>query len=224
MSEPIAPDAAKVAADAATAALKNVKEEFTRKQANTDAAMSKLQKQNEDLMAKLSGITAAVAPAAPKKDLSDLIYSDPEEYTRIIQERATAEATKTIQGQLNNQARQNNTIATLTNEYPELNQNDHELTKRAIEIYSQLPADEQTSPLAYKLAVKEAAMEKGIKPRSQRSEEEMLSSSSSGVKKERKPKLSSQTLAFAEAVGLKVDDKLKDRLEQVSNRNWSKYE
>ena len=221
-------DATKAAADA-VAALKNVKEEFTRKQANTDSQLASLKQQNEALMSKLNSFTPASfgAQAPAKEELSDLIYSNPERYTQLIEERATKAAEKNIEGRLNAQARGNSTIASLHAEFPELASNDHELTKKAVEIYSALPDDEKSSPLSYKVAVKEAALELGIKPKSKRTDEEQLMSSGggSGSRKERKPKISQQTADFAAAVGLDINDpKVKERIEGRQGRNWNKYE
>lgn len=213
--------------------IKNVKEEFSRKLTNTESKIDQLAKQNEALIAQLAAIsTTKGAPAAAgtkSEDLSDLMYSDPQRYAQVIEERAEAR----IMGKLNdmNTANQKQTsvMASIMNEYPELGDGDHQLTKKAVEIFASFDEADKKSPISYKLAAQQAALELGVKPKSKRTEADdysiMSSSSSSSRKKTKKSEVSDVTLNVAELMGLDpTDEKLKQRLAERAGRNWNKYQ
>jgi flagellar biosynthesis/type III secretory pathway chaperone len=214
--------------------IKNVKEEFSRKLSNTDSKIDQLAKQNEALIAQLAAISstkaAPQAAAAKTEDLSDLMYSDPQRYAQVIEERAEAR----IMGKLNdmNTANQKQTsvMAGIMSDYPELGDADHQLTKKAVEIFAALDESDKKSPISYKLAAQQAAMELGVKPKSKRTESDdysimSSSSSSSSRKKSKKSEISPVTQNFAEIMGMDMSDEgLKQRLAERSGRNWNKYQ
>jgi hypothetical protein len=133
------------------------------------------------------------------------------------------------------QAKQTQTLSQLVREYPELNDDSNPLTKKAVEIYQSMPEDEKSSPMAYKLAVKEAASELSVKPISKRSQEESDSYSVSGnsgssyspanTRKKKEDDIDQKTLEFAKLLGRPVDDPAyREKLKNLSKRKWSKYE
>lgn len=201
-----------------------LKSEFTRKLSNTESQLGELKKANEVLLQELKKISQpAPAPRASKEDdLETIMYTDPRRYTEMVEERAEARVLSKINQANQVQQKQNNVISSLTSEYPELMNTDHELTKKAVEIYSQLPDEDKTSPMAYKLAVKEAAMELGVKPRSKRSDEESYSfGGSQGGPRKKKESVDAATVDFARMMGLNVDDpKVKERLAKRAQRDW----
>lgn len=211
--------------------LVNLKAEMQRK---LDAMQATIAKQNEELLARL---TAANTQSKQQKvqqqeeDLSDLLITDPQRAASIIEERAEKRVMSKLEASQKQQQKQQGTLAELTSAYPELQHNDHELTQLAIQKYNSLADEDKVSPLAYKLAVKEAAMELGIKERSKRAEgEDFVPSRSSGKKERKKESLDPATEAFARILaerGYKAvdpdDPKVRERLIQNAQRNFSKY-
>jgi hypothetical protein len=215
--------------------IKNVQAEFYRK---TDKLMQENQRLSEQL-AQITNMIQQSKPAASavEEDLEDLAFRDPKAYAKKVTEKAVKQADEIFDRKMQQYQQSNATIAQLANDYPELNQSDADLTKRSIEIYRSLSPQEQSSSLAYKSAVREAAAELGILPKSKRSgsgsrkDDFALSggsNSGSGNSKQSNSNkdLSESTLAFAEAVGLNINDKkILERIKQRSQRkSWSKYE
>lgn len=202
--------------------LKNLKAEMERKLSNSEARLSELQKTNELLFSKLNELTTPKAAPAPQKQvsMSDLLYSNPEEYARIIEERAM----ERVAAQQQRAQKVNGVISQLAQEFPELSDNNSSLTKRAVEIYNSLPPEEKQSSLSYRLAVKDAADELGLKPKSKRPVDDEPSFGSSGRSApRRKDKLNPMTEVWATALGLDPSDpKVKARLVERQNRDWHK--
>ncbi len=206
--------------------LKNLKSEFDRKLGNADARLAELQRSNELLMSKLNSI-APTAAAAKSENLSDILYADPERYARIVEERAEARAMDKMNRQQEKMGKVNNTINALAQEFPELSDGNHQLTKRAVEIYSSLSDEERNSSMSYKMAVREAADELSIKPKSKRPVDDEPSFGSSGSRgaSRRAAKLDGSTEEFASILGLDTSDsKVRERLLAKQNRNWSQYQ
>ncbi len=208
--------------------IKNLKAEMDRKLGNADSRLSELQKTNELLMAKLSSISSPATPAAKTESLSDILYADPERYARIVEERAEARATERVSQQQQKANKVNTVVNQLAQEFPELSDNNHSLTKRAVEIYQALPDEEKNSSLSYKMAVREAAEELSIKPKSKRpvDEEPSFGGSSGGSRSRRATaKLDTNTEELAAMLGLDTSDpKTKERMIASQNRNWNRYQ
>jgi hypothetical protein len=207
--------------------IKNLKAEIDRKLGNADSRMAELQKTNEALISKLNELTKptqAQKPAEPS--MSDLLYSDPEKYAQLIQERAEQRAVERISRQQDKIAKVNGVIGQLAAEYPELSDSNHALTKKAVEIYNSLPEEEKQTSLAYKMAVREAAEELSVKPKSKRPVDDEPSFGSSGSRSGRRSqKLDSGTEQLARIFGIDTsDEKVKSRLLAKQNRNWTKFE
>lgn len=208
--------------------IQQVKGEFTRKLSNTEAQIAELKKANEAMLAQLQRITTPQPKREVAEDnLEDILYRDPKKYTEIVQQQAEDRIMGKLRAEQAAQQRQSSTLSKLVDEYPELSHNDHELTKKAVEFYNQLSDDDKVSPTAYRLAVKEAAMELGIKPRSKRSEEDSYSfggSSGGSTTRKKRETLDSATTDFAKIMGLNVDDpKVKERILERSKRDWKRY-
>lgn len=213
--------------------IKNMKSEFDRKFGNTDAKLSEMAATNAALLAKLNELTSQRAPSAPaaQEELSDVFYKDPARYAQIVADRASAQAEARSSQREAASRKTQGILGQLQAEFPELASADHELTRKAVEIYNALPDDEKASSMSYKLAVQSAAVELGVKPRSKRpaSDQEDLGSSgysSSGNRSQRKStKLDPATEELARMFGIDTSKaEVKDRLIKSSGRNWTKYQ
>lgn len=202
-----------------------------------------LAQQNEKLSKQLESVMSAITQAAQPKvveptdqdDLEVLAYKDPKAYAKKIQEQAAKQAEAIVNSRLNAQQHTNAVLTQLTSDYPELADSNSELTKRAVEIYNSLSPSEKQSPSAYKIAVRDAAADVGLLPKSKRKQSSSddfsfgggsgggASSRSEGRRSEQLP---AETLAFAEALGMNIKDKaVVERLKSRAQRkNWNKYE
>lgn len=211
---------------------KNSHAELDRKIAN---AMNVIQEQNKFFQTIIQQQTAGAKSATPTipndKKLVDLMYDNPEEYARQVAKIATAEALA-ASGKANDVAnRRANILNQLVGEYPELADQQHDLTKRAVEIYQELSEEERVSPNSYKLSVREAAAEFGVLPASKRARptnsDDFTFSGGSGGRNPPpggKAKISDRTLAFAQAMGMNTNDpKYIERLEKSAQRkDWTR--
>ena len=208
-----------------TDSLENMKAEFNRKLSNMEQA-------NQVLRNQLSTMLKAAAPAAAPKteNLEDVWFDKPEVAAAKIEQRVLEKVNAAAQST----QRTNSTIAKLTQDFPELMDDQSDLTKKAVEIYSSFTDDEKSSPVAYRAAVKEAALELGVKPKSQRREEQEeddFSFSGSGAgrartegRASRRDTVDPRTIEFAKMVGLDVSDpKVKENLKSHQKRSWRNY-
>lgn len=213
--------------------IKQLKAEMDRKLTNIEQTSKKLE---EALRSLNTAVAAKAAPPARQaevtEDLEDLMITNPAKAAKIIKEQAKAEISEELGKQAKAQNKTSQVMSELISKYPELQYNDHELTQKAIEIYNALPDDEKTSASAYRLAVKEAAVELGIKERSKRSEGEdfVPSRTSTSQRRQKKEELDPATLEFARLMAEKgftaVDpDKegVKERLLARSKRNYGQF-
>jgi hypothetical protein len=209
-------------------ALKNLKAEMARKHDNTN-------KELESIKNMLGSIAQSVQPKQQKQVESeepDPIL-DPKGYKEYLKREVMQETNNLMQ---NNNQRQGQ-LAALVQSYPELQDANSELAKRAVDVYSRLSQEEKMSPNAYKFAVQDAASELGVLSMSKRQQKQnesqdedftMNSGSYSGNKKPSKgqkaDKLDDATLAFAEAIGKDINDpKYIESLKKYANRkNWNK--
>lgn len=212
----------------------NLKKEMDRKLSSQEAKLSELAEANKALLAKLSSMTQP-KPLMIEDDIEKAWYEDPKAAAAKIKEATKAEIIAEVNRNQELQARTSQTLQALVSDYPELNDPNNELTKKAVEIYNALPADERVSPSSYRLAVKEAASDLGVVPVKRRKSQEddsfTMSPSSSayatkqGTSKSRKGDVDPRTIAFAQLVGLDVNnEQVMENLKAKSKRNWSKYE
>lgn len=207
----------------------NLKSEMNRKIAN-------LEESNQKLLSTLESIKTAVAPkqapAAPKKELSDLLYEDPNAFVETVVNAAVTKSAEATNKQQQMEYRKNNVITQLYNDYPELGDANDPLTKKTLEIYQSLPEDERQSPMAYKLAAREAATELGVAPKSKRPKQDVDDFTGVGTggggrtsRKKQEAEQDQAILEVAAAFGLDTnDEKAKDRLLGRKKRNFNRYE
>jgi hypothetical protein len=214
--------------------------EMNRKTDRLSQENQRLQQQLEQLvgMMQQQQQQRVAPPAESEKDLSDLAFTNPGEYAKRVAALARQEASTIVTQSLNQQNQSNAILNQLVNDYPELADQGSELTQKAVNIYKALSEQDRSSPIAYKAAVREAAAELGLLPKTRRSKDssepsiksnasssnEGSSRSSSSSKKA--DKLDDRTIAFAKAVGLNVQDpKTIERLQKRAQRkNWNKFE
>lgn len=222
--------------------LKNVKSEFDRKIGNVDQKLDQTNKTLAGLVTQLQAIAKTATPTkAPsegnsiQKEIENSWYDNPSKAVHLIKEETKNELRKEIVDANVIQQKTTNTLNTLIRDFPELADQENEFTKRAVQLYSELPEDEKTSPAAYKAAVREAALEMGIKPRSKRSDEELddfslrgggnFSGRSENNARKRNT-LNPSVADFARLVGINPEDpKTKERLMSNHGRKrWDKWE
>jgi rRNA maturation endonuclease Nob1 len=188
--------------------LKNLQAEMNRK-------MSNLEQANAQLLEQLKAMNQPKKAEAPKKVS---VWEDEEAYARSIREQTVREVEEKLSKREQENARQQQTIAALMADFPELSQGDHQLTTRAVEIYNSLDEEDKRSPLAYRAAVKDAALELGIKPKSKRqtgSQDDAytLGGSSSGKPAKKSGDLDNRTAEFAALMGVDISKpEVKERL------------
>lgn len=216
----------------------NLKSEMSRKTEKLAQENARLAQQLDAVLGKLNNLSAPAASGNLDEDaaLEELAFKDPKEYARRVREQATRQATQMVDQRIQQQNNQQATLSALVNDYPELQDAGSDLTKRAVEIFKGLSQSEQSSPLAYKAAVREAAAELGVLPKTKRktssSDDFSFSGSNSGSGSQSSrgsgsnDKLDERTVAFAKLIGLKTDDpKVVERIKQRSKRkSWSRYE
>ncbi len=210
--------------------LTNFKAEQSRKYDNINQQLQSLTAANAVLVEKL---TQLAPPAARRteasEDLSSIMYSDPAKYAQIIEDRAESRIMEKLSAKDQAQGRLNSVMAELHTDFPELNDPNNDLTKKAGEIFARLSDEEKKSSLALKLAVKDAATELGVKPKRMRPNEDFMDggTSSSGAGRERKKndKIDPITEFWGEELGLDMKDPaVRARLQARSERKWEKYQ
>ena len=215
---------------AAADPIKNIKAEMDRKLGNVDKTLSDLTKTNQQLAQALERLTkpAAPAPEPQKQRYSEDWFSNPDSAAEKLVQEAERRAEKKFEARLEQQNKQTQTLSSLVAEFPELTDGSAELTKKTLEIYNSLPAEDRSSPSAYRLAVKEAALELGVQPKSKRKRSESddfsLSGEGRGPSRRDSAEVVKATEEFARIMGLKVDDNTKKNLKKHGARNWTRYE
>ena len=198
--------------------IKNLKAEMGRKFDNIAAQLQAFVEQAKP--------KAPAPEAAPKKPS---VFEDEEAYAARIIEEADKRAEQKLARMQEAQARQQQTISSLVAEFPELAHGDHDLTKKAVETFNGMSAEEKAFGGSMKLAVQQAALELGIKPKSKRSDDDFYGlpggAPSQTRTKKKDNELDWRTEEFARLVGVNVDDpKVKERLINKHGRkdytNW----
>ncbi len=207
--------------------IKNLQAEFSRKLQNTEDLVKT---QTNALMARIDAMAKANKPATPPPaddDLETEFYKNPAGAMARVKEATKKELRAEMEQQQADTNARNTVIQKLYKDYPELNDEDHDLTKRAIEIYNENAKDLGTSPATYKAAVQEAALEKGIKPKKLRSADETdaytLSGRGDGSRKapRKSDELSAETKQVAELLGV---DPAKVKERQAKRKSFGKWE
>jgi hypothetical protein len=206
-----------------------LKGEQARKFDALNAKIAEMAALNNVIIEKLN--TVAPKPAAKAEsteNLADLMYSDPEKYAQLIEERAEKRVLSRIDEVNAKQSKHQAAMAELFEEFPELKDSSSPLVQKANEIWSKLPAEDRNSSTAFRLAAKEAALELNVKPKSKRTDEEFVgggsASPTSARRNTKQAELDPLTKQFAEVCGLEVDAETEKRLIERSKRNFQKYQ
>lgn len=228
--------------------LKNIKSEFDRKMQNIQDTNSKLVTQNTELNSKFEALLIQVE--TPKKsapsteDLEDLQYTDPERYNRIKQEQLDTAIDEKINTKVNaitsTQDKKQRVLLQLSTDYPEINNENSDLYKKAIEVGKQHDAEFIQSPEGIKLAIIQAASELGLLPVSKRSKVDddgdinmgefigggSGDSGNRDINRNKKKNLDPKSIEVARLMGLNVEDKkVIEQLEKRNNRkSWTSWE
>lgn len=212
--------------------IKNLKAEMDRKIGN-------IEKTNQALLTQLQVIAnnpkKETPPPPEKKSIRDTWYEDPDAAANMIVKKAKNDALTEIRSENAAQAKKSGVIQKLYQEYPELQDFDNPLTVKAVEIFEKLPEEEKAHPMAYRLAVKEAAEDLDIKPKAKRKAKEEADDSfaltggtgnASKTRSRRSGELDQRTVDFAKLVGLDPsNEKTQANLKKHAERkNWLTWE
>jgi hypothetical protein len=209
--------------------------ETTRKLEQQRQEQMALSQKLEQALQALNRPQASNQPASlTEEQIADLAYKDPAAYARIVKSQAKEEAAQMIDQRLNQQQATQSTMAALINDYPELSDQTSDLSRKAVEIYNSLDPSIRSNPVAYRTAVREAAAEVGVLPKSKRQARGddgsfslgASSSGSSGSQRAaaKKEEVDQRTLEFAERVGMNIRDPKKvEALKSRAKRNYGKW-
>lgn len=213
----------------------NFQKEVDRKLGNTNAALEALKKTNEQLVASLA---QSKQSSKQKKEVSeystDLLYSDPDKWAKLQKDSIKSEINEENSRVQQNQQKVQQTLSRLSSDYPELADPNSDLARKAISIFDSYAEDDKANAaVSYKAAIMEAVADLGVKKISQRNQNEADIDHGDFVvsghnqrrnSNEKKPKLDSRTVEFAELMGLDTENK--DVLKRLANRgkrDFSKY-
>lgn len=213
--------------------------------AEMNRKFDKIQQENQRLSQQIEALTQSIVSSRSQsatgnqpqeENLDDLAFKDPSAYARKVTERVTNTALNAVSNTINQQNRSNQILGQLVSDYPELNDINSELATKSVAIYKQMSEQERSNPLAYKAAVRDAAADLGVLPKSKRStaqdgEFQFSASNPTGQKppsqsRRKESELDNRTTAFAKLIGLNTDDKkVQERLKSRQTRkHWNKYE
>ena len=225
---------------------KNLKEEFNRKLQNVQEANDRLVSQNAETQQLLNNILERLNSSSPaqqqsgQEDLEELRYSDPDKYIQIKERQMDQRIEERLSARDRAAAERQSAIAALVQEYPELNQPGSALYKKVMEVQKTIEKQVRETPTGYRLAVREAAAEVGVKPMSKRGDggggsrpqsdeqlDEFLGSGNNPPKKAApKTEVSAKTAAIAKLFGMDTSDK--KRMERIAKyakrKNWVRYQ
>lgn len=214
----------------------NFQKEMDRKLSNTNSQVEALLKSQQELVSTLS--QSKQQKSQVNDQISELLYTDPDKAAELLRKQVASEVRSEINSE--NQANQakaqksQQVLSQLARKYPELNDASSSLSQKAVEIFESFSdEDKSNTAVAYRAAINEAVAELGIKDASKRKSGDDIedygdfiigSSNSRSGSREKKPKLDPATIAFADAMGLNVDDKeVLKKLAKRAQRDYSKY-
>lgn len=213
--------------------IKNLKAEMARKQDNTNKELENI----KNMLAGMAQSQQQQMQRATKQtevEVPDPLL-DPVKYEEYITNKVSAKMDQSI----NQNNQRQNQLAALVQNYPELQDANADLTKKAVEVYNRLSQEEKMSPNAYKFAVQDAAAELGVVAMSKRKQSEssdedftgnsdnyQSNNSKSKQNRQKADKIDDATLALAELMGRPVKDpKYLESLKKYTGRkNWNKGE
>lgn len=191
--------------------IRNLKAEFSRKHANMEAQQAETNAQLQAILAEVQ--KSMKGPEAPKKSARELVFDDPEEFVRSVEETATRKATEAVTQQYQASQKVQNTVTEFTQRFPEFAQEGSEAVMLATKYASQLPSKLKGTAEGAENAMSRAALELGLvaasKRKTQVSDEPVIGSRGSGqASSPSKPgaKIDKDTMAFAELLGADFND------------------
>jgi hypothetical protein len=211
--------------------LKNLKSEFSRKQENVS-------KELEQIKNMLGGLANQQQAAQQRHKVDEADIPDPILNPKGYKEYLKQEIMQETSQALNQNNQRQSQLSALVQNYPELQDGNSDLTKKAVENYSRLSSEEKMSPNAYKFAVQDAAAELGVLAMSKRQNnkngDDDSFTTNSGSYSSNKPsskqnrsseKIDEATLAFAQAIGKDTSDpKYIETLKKIKGerKNWNR--
>ena len=212
--------------------LKNLKSEFSRKNDN-------VAKELEQIKNMLGGLANQQQAAQQRhKVVEDSEVPDPILDPKGYKEYLKREVMQETNQMVNQNNQRQGQLSALVQSYPELQDGNSELTKKAVENYSRLSNEEKMSPSAYKFAVQDAAAELGVLAMSKRSNNKQNDgddsfTGNSGSYSSNKPsskqnksndKIDDATLAFAQAIGKDTSDPkyIESLKKHITRKNWNR--
>jgi hypothetical protein len=205
--------------------LKNLQAEFDRKTTNLNDKLSQINAQ----LQQLSQLSAPAQSRQPENRPDAVL--DPEGYERYMEAKLESKMNSKIESQQRQQAE----LGSLVSMYPELQDNDSDLTREALQAYNSMSPSDKANPLAYRTAIQSAALNLGLLPKHKRQQKSQVQNESDDIGASSQPvsrqqskkqgKLDPATLAFAQALGRDTSDpEYLKRLEKHSQREvWGRY-
>lgn len=218
--------------------LKQVKSEFSRKTDNIATQLQAQQAKIDQIMNAVIAQQQAMARPAQAQEKEIDPIDDPKGFAKKIKEEAKREAMQEVQQYSQSQSQQNanqqQVLNALVQDYPELNDRSSDLFLKAQEIQATMSENERYSPTSIRAAVREAAGEVGLLPMKKRAKNDnddfTISSSKSGSgssekRRGKEAELAPETLAFAEAIGMNINDpKYLEKLKTAASRkSWGRF-
>lgn len=198
--------------------IKQLKGEFNRKLGETNKLIEQMAQTNAQLSQQLQSIVNPKAAPAKEEPLERLMYSDPKKYTAIVTEQAKQQALAEMRTESQSQGAVQAKIAALASEYPELSDQNSDLTKASVELLKAANAIQMKDPSTYEHAVLKAAQQLDVKPRSKRpkTEDDFVPASYASPQNRRTRKTEESVIKegkeSAAAFGINLDDpKTKER-------------
>ena len=198
--------------DKNTDPITQLKGEFNRKLGDTNKLIEQMAETNKALTAKLEALVNPKTPPKKEESLDALMYSDPKRYTQLIEERATSKAVEIVRAETQGQGMIQARIAELVAEYPELSDNNSDLTKQTVELLKGVNAMQKADPTTYEYAVLKAAQHLDVKPKSKRPKQEddfiapTYSSPKARQGRQTEDRVIKENKDFAKQVGVNLDD------------------
>lgn len=206
--------------------LKNLKSEFSRKQENVSREL-------EQIKAMLGNLAQPQRQQAAESTETPDPVLDPKGYKEYLKKEVLQETSQIV----NQNNQRQSQLASLVQSYPELQDSNSELTKKAVENYSRLSNEEKMSPRAYQFAVQDAAAELGVLAMSKRQNNKQNDgddsfTANSGSYSSNKPskqnksndKIDDATIAFAQAIGKDTSDPkyIESLKKHITRKNWNR--
>lgn len=219
--------------------LGNFKKEVDRKMGNMEGAMKDLTSTSAELLKQLQAMKSAPAQApaaqapAQQESMEELMISNYPEYERRLKAQINEERDQEAAKRNAAIAQRNQVLTAAIQDYPELNDPTHNLTKEATKYIQSLPPEQQNDPRVYQAAIYQTAANLGIVPVAHRKKGSPEEDFQFGGKRTREPTsadLSKQKLppdveANARAFGLDLSDKkvVESLKRRAQRKDWMKY-